>query len=83
MSANTPAGTAAQEPEQSKKAQAYSLERLAKDCFELFGVSPSTFAGATCGLKPGKDKKYTVAEMKEIIEKWLKKPIKAKKKEGK
>lgn len=58
----------------AKKEPVFSLERLAKDCNELFGVSSSTFAGATCDLK--KDCKMTVADMKAHIKKWLDTPIK-------
>ena len=59
--------------EPAKKEPVFSLSRLAKDCTELFGVSPSTFAGATYGLP--KDGKHTVAEMKAHIKKWLDKSI--------
>ena len=52
----------------------FSLERLAKDCYKIFGVSPSTFAGATVGLEA--DCKMTVADMKAHIKKWLDTPIK-------
>ena len=65
----------------AKNPPVFSLERLAKDCYTLFKVSSSTFAGATC--HPKKDKEHTVEEMKAIIEKWLKTPIKRKKKEAK
>ena len=53
----------------------FSLERLAKDCRELFGVSHSTFVGATCRLGASKDKKYTLAEMKKVIEDWGSTPV--------
>jgi len=56
----------------SKAPQKFSIEKLAAGCRTLFGVSSSTFAGATAGMKGD----YTVAEMKEHIEKWLKKPVK-------
>ena len=39
------------------KEAAFTLERLAKGCRELFGVSHSTFVGATSKLGAGKDKK--------------------------
>ena len=58
----------------AKKGPVFSLERLAQDCHELFNVTPSTFAGATCGLK--EDCQMTVPEMQEHIKKWLDTPIK-------
>ena len=58
------------------KEPSFSLERLAKDCRELFGVSASTFVGATC--KIAADKKYTKAEMQKIIDDWGKTPVFAK-----
>lgn len=57
-----------------KNTSVFSLERLSKDCHKLFGVTPSTFAGATYGLPS--DSKMTVADMQEHINKWLNKPIK-------
>lgn len=60
--------------EPAKNAPVFSLERLARDCHEIFGVTPSTFAGATCGLKA--DCKMTVANMEAHIKKWLDTPIK-------
>lgn len=58
----------------AKKEPVFSLERLAKDCSELFGVSPSTFAGAVSTLE--KDCKMAVADMKAHIKKWLDTPVK-------
>ena len=69
MASTHEAATAGKEP-------SYSLERLSKDCRELFGVSASTFAGAACKLEA--DKKYTKAEMEKIIEDWGKTPVFAK-----
>lgn len=57
-----------------KKEPVFSLERLARDSYKLFGVTPSTFAGATCELP--KDKQYTVEKIKESIKKWLETPVK-------
>lgn len=54
-------------------AKKFTLEKLGQHCMELFGVTSSTFAGATFQLKPGE---YTVAEVKEIISKWKKKEAK-------
>lgn len=53
--------------------QKFPLEKLAAGCKTLFGVSTSTFAGATAGMTGD----YSVAEMKEHINKWLKKEVKA------
>ena len=50
----------------------FTVEQLRKDAFKLFGVSQSTYAGATYNL----DGKYTVKEMKDHIDKWLKKEVK-------
>lgn len=51
----------------------FSVERLRKDCSKLFGVSISTYDGATHGL----DEEYSVEEMKNIINNWLKKEVEA------
>ena len=50
----------------------YTIEKLGQNCRKLFGVSQSTFAGATYGLKGT----YTVAEMRELINNWSKKGVK-------
>lgn len=50
----------------------YTLEKLRLNCRRLFGVSTSTFDGATYGLT----EKYTVAEMQAHIEAWKKKGVK-------
>lgn len=50
------------------------IENLRRGCVKLFGVTPSTFDGATCGLPAGS--KYTVEEMRATINKWLKKEVK-------
>ena len=57
----------------------HSLGVLRKNCLALFGVTVSTFDGATHGL----DGEYTVEEIKEKINKWGKTPIKSTKKEVK
>ena len=51
----------------------FKLFKLRENCVQLFGVSDSTFAGASCGL--AKDE-YTISEMKNIINTWLKKEAK-------
>ena len=60
----------------SKTPQKFPIEKLAAGCKTLFSVSSSTFAGATAGMTGS----YTIAEVKDHIEKWLKKPVQ---KEGK
>ena len=49
-----------------------TLEKLRLNCRRLFGVSTSTFDGATYGLT----EKYTVEEMRAHIEAWKKKGVK-------
>jgi hypothetical protein len=50
---------------------AFSLDSLQTHCKELFGVTSSTFAGATNSLST--EKKYTIAEVKTAIDEWGKK----------
>lgn len=52
---------------------AYELASLREHSRELFGVSVSTFDGATSGLD--RSKKYTKSKIKNIIEEWGKTPI--------
>lgn len=56
-----------------KAPQKFPISKLAAGCMTLFGVSSSTFAGATAGMNGD----YSVAEMKDHIDKWLKKEVKA------
>lgn len=56
-----------------KKERKIPLEKLRRSCVKLFGISPSTFDGAAVGLT---ESKYTVKEMRAIIDKWLKKEVK-------
>lgn len=49
-----------------------TIERHRRSCVKLYGVTPSTFDGATVGLTG----KYTVDEMKAIISAWLEKEVK-------
>jgi len=72
------------EPDKKKKPKSeeskFSLERLRKDCYKIFGITQSTFDGAFLGL----DGEFTVSGAKDIIEKWQKTQVEpAKKKEGK
>jgi len=57
---------------ETKKAPKFTVEKLGAHALELFGVSQSTYAGATHNL----DGEYTVEEMKDHIDKWLKKEVK-------
>ena len=66
----------------AKKEPVFSLDRLSKDCTELFGITPSTFAGATCSLKDP-NKKYTVAEMKKLLDDWGNTPVYSKDRKAK
>lgn len=50
----------------------FTIEKLKQNCIELFGVSTSTFCGATYGMTG----KYTIEEMKTHIESWKKKEVK-------
>ena len=50
----------------------FTIERLRASCIKLFGITASTFDGATYGLTG----QFTVDAMKEHIDKWLKKPMK-------
>jgi len=70
----------AAQPETVKAAPPkFAVERLRKDSLALFGVTFSTFDGATRGLTG----KYTVEEMRGIIDKWQNtRVVPATKKEG-
>ncbi len=48
----------------------FSIDALSKNSKKLFGVSQSTFAGATFGLTGD----FTVEEMNGKIKEWLNKP---------
>ncbi|MBQ3009660.1 MAG: hypothetical protein IJA35_00795 [Clostridia bacterium] len=48
------------------------IAKLRRSCVTLFGVTPSTFDGATIGLTGS----YTVDEIKTILKKWLNKEVK-------
>lgn len=49
------------------------LEELRKECIRLFGVTSSTFAGATADLDGSE---YSVSEIGQHIETWKKKEVK-------
>lgn len=69
--------TTGQKKEVQKKAaqkttvRRFPIKRLQANCMELFGVSVSTFAGATYSMTG----EYTVEEMKAHIEAWKKKGV--------
>lgn len=65
------AGTEAATPEKAQ-APKFTVERLAANCRQLFGVSSCAYAGATYGMAG----EYTVEEMKKHIEAWQKKEVK-------
>lgn len=52
----------------------YTLDKLRKYCVELFGVTSSTFDGATNDLDGGKE--YTKEDIKRHIESCLAKEVK-------
>ena len=55
------------------KERTFPLEVLRTNCTKLFGVTSSTFEGATVGLSDGD---YTIEDMKTKIKEWLKKEVK-------
>lgn len=55
---------AVQEVTEEKK---FQLEELKKNCMKLFGVTSSTFAGATANIPDGE---YSIQEIKQHIETW-------------
>lgn len=63
----------AEQPKAKPAEPKFTLEKLGQHCGELFGVTSSAFAGATLHLAPGA---YTVAEVKETINKWKNKEAK-------
>ncbi|MDR1753315.1 MAG: hypothetical protein LBR74_00185 [Eubacterium sp.] len=52
--------------------QTFALERMQRDCLKLFGISKSTFAGASLGLTG----EFTIKEIREKINKWQNTKIK-------
>lgn len=53
------------------QAQTFPLETLRANSLKLFGVSSSTFDGATAGMQG----EHSVEEVKNKINKWLKTPF--------
>lgn len=63
--------TAHAEPDmQTRPESVFTVAQLRPDARVLFGVSQSTFDGATDGIEP--DKLFTVSAMRDHINKWLK-----------
>ena len=50
----------------------YDINKLRSNCMKLFNINTSTFDGATYGFTG----EYSVKEVKDAIEKWLKKEAK-------
>lgn len=63
--ATTPKSPPASE-QPAVKEPVFSLERLRHDCFQIFGITPSTFDGATYGLEG----EFTIKELREKIQAW-------------
>ena len=59
-------------PQTQSTAAKFTLPKLRENCYKLFGDDDSTFAGATHGLNG----EYTVSEIKNVINTWLKKEAK-------
>lgn len=72
-SSNTAIEASVEKQNVSKAEPKYTLEKLKEHSVKLFGVSESTFIGATTGLT---DKEYSVSEIKNTIEKWKAKEAK-------
>ena len=68
MAKTNAAPTAAETP-----AVKYQLSRLRDNAVKIFGVSTSTFAGATAKLSDGE---YTIEEIKNTIKVWKNKEVK-------
>ena len=58
--------------ETAKQPPKFSLEKLRENSLKLFGVTQSTFDGATHGLNG----EFTVSEMTNIITNWKKREAK-------
>ena len=64
----TPEKTVEKVEKPEKAEPVFTAAQLRPDCRTLFGVSASTYDGATASL----DGEYTVAWMRSHIDKWLK-----------
>lgn len=72
MASKTKANVTVAAQAQAEAGMKFTVEKLRENCRQLFGVSTSTFIGATYGMTG----KYTVEEMRTHIEKWGKKGVK-------
>ncbi len=59
--------------EKAEEVVKYEIAVLREYCFQVLGVTTSTFDGAFYGAE---DKQYSLEEEKEIINKWLNKEVK-------
>lgn len=66
MAAKTKATAVEAAPAKAGGGKKFPVAKLRENCRQLFGVSASTFDGATYGLKG----QYTVEEMKAHIKEW-------------
>lgn len=51
----------------------YEYSQIRKDCLKLFGITTSTFDGATTDIN--KQNSYTIQEVQDVINNWLKKEV--------
>ena len=72
MAAKNKAASDAKVTAKSETEPKFTIEKLKENCLRIFGVSTSTFVGATYGMTG----KYTVEEMKTHIENWKKEEAK-------
>ena len=63
-------------PAPAPRSPKFTVERLRRDCFGLFGITASTYDGATHGLTG----EFSVAEMRAVIQKWQEQGVYAPKK---
>lgn len=62
----------AEQPVKASEDPKFPYDVLKDNCVKLFGVTSSTFIGATIGME---GKEYSINHIKNIIDGWLKKPI--------
>lgn len=60
------------QPAEVEAVTKFPIEKLRQNCLALFGVTTSTFDGATLGY----DGEYSVDEIKKAIDKWQNTKIK-------
>ncbi len=74
MATKKTTSTETSEAVETAEAKTFTIEALRKYCRKLFNVPTVVFAGATAELDA--TKKYTVAEMQNIIAEWCAKEVK-------